>query len=139
MSSKSLISAIALAATSVINGPRGVNAFPMSRISALDANNFYRCRVNHIIVNAVPPSVDDVDTDETNKDTNIGQMESLRRTLFAELEKMRDQFTEMSETLTKAKEREEKARGSIASLKEQQQSAESEKERAIDNKKSEFV
>lgn len=99
----------------------------------------YRCRVNHIIVNAVPPSVDDVDTDETNKDTNSGQMESLRRTLFTELEKMRDQFTEMSETLTKAKEREEKARGSIASLKEQQQSAESEKERAIDNKKSEFV
>lgn len=92
-------------------------------------------------MNALPPSIDeDVDTAVgPDKGANIGQMELVRRTLFAELEKMRNQFTEMSESLNRVKEREEKAQGTIATLKEQQRSAELEKEEAIGRKKSEFM
>jgi chromosome segregation ATPase len=118
----------------LVAGPLSTQAFPVSRISSR-ANDRRGC-LEHIVY-ALPPTENDVDT---VKDQNgSGQMESLRKTLFAELEKMRKQFTEMSESLNQAKEREEKAQGTIATLKEQRQSVESEKKRAVDSKKSEFV
>ena len=90
-------------------------------------------------VYTLPPSLDDDLDTEQKKIGNSGQMESLRRSLFAELEKMRNQFTEMTESLNKAREREVQAQGTVANLKENQQSVEKEKKNAIDSKKSEFV
>ena len=52
---------------------------------------------------------------------------------------MRTQFAEMSESLSKAKEREERAQGTVATLKEEQRSVEAEKAKAVDSKKTEFV
>lgn len=115
--------------------PLSTHAFPMSRISSR-ANDHRRGCLQHNVY-ALPPTENDVDT--VKDQNNSGQMESLRKTLFAELEKMRKQFTEMSESLNLAKEREEKAQVTIATLKEQRQSVESEKKRAVDSKKSEFV
>jgi hypothetical protein len=95
--------------------------------------------------NALPPSIDnDLDTDNEiseneNENGSTGQMESLRRTLFAELEKMRNQFMEMSESLSMAKKREEEAQENIALLRERQKSVESDKEREINSKKLAFV
>lgn len=134
--STSGLSAIALAASLLVaTDSNFVQAFPVSRIpSAAIANTQRR---QHIIkYHALPPSIgDDVDSDQ--KDSS--QMESLRKTLFAELEKMRTQFAEMSESLSKAKEREERAQGTVATLKEEQRSVEAEKAKAVDSKKTEFV
>lgn len=66
-------------------------------------------------------------------------MESLRRTLFTELDKMRNQFVEMSESLSTAKKREKEAQENVALLRERQQSVESEREREINRKKLAFM
>lgn len=127
------MSAFTMAASFLVIGPLCPQAFPISRIPAI-ANN-QRIRIDHATY-SLPPSIDD-DVDIAQKDNS--QMESLRKTLFAELEKMRTQFSEMSESLNKAKEREEEAQGTVAALKEKQRSVESEKQRAIESKKTEFV
>lgn len=126
------VSMTALAASLITCGYT-VDAFPISRIQ-----NHHR-RPKRMAVYTLPPSLDDDLDTEQKKIGNSGQMESLRRSLFAELEKMRNQFTEMTESLNKAREREVQAQGTVANLKENQQSVEKEKKNAIDSKKSEFV
>eukprot|EP00804_Cyclotella_cryptica_P013952 CCRYP_002459-RA/>CCRYP_002459-RA protein AED:0.00 eAED:0.00 QI:117/1/1/1/1/1/2/1253/598 len=135
----------------------GVNSFPLppcrvcTRTPSFTNTNVYsssrrrlRYRLKHQ-TNALPPSIDnELDTEpkiSENETENVstGQMDSLRRTLFVELEKMRNQFVEMSESLSVAKKREEEAQDSVASLRERQRSVESEKEREINNKKLAFV
>jgi hypothetical protein len=155
MRASSVISSLAVAASAKLIGHGTlVASFPLSTKSSLSVHNLSVRNVrssSHIInrhrlphFNALPPSIEndvntDPDTSADSKDASNGQMESMRRTLFSELEKMRVQFAEMTESLTKAKEREEAAQGSVATLKEQQRSVESEKDKFINVKKSEFV
>ena len=130
---------VAALAASLITCGCSVGAFPISRIPSISIAKNNHHQLKRTTAYTLPPSIDDDLDTEQEKDGNTGQMESLRRSLFAELEKMRNQFTEMTESLNKAKEREEQAQGTVASLKEKQRSVESEKKNAIDSKKSEFV
>ncbi len=64
-----------------------------------------------------------------------GESSSFRQQMFAELEKMRNQFAEMKDSLTQAKKREEEAQVNVVRLREQKDAVVSEKNEAIQNKK----
>ncbi len=132
----------------------GVNSFPSPRsictrtpfVTTIYSSSRLRIRygLKHK-KHALPPSIDDdFNTDNKiseneNENGGTGQMESLRRTLFTELDKMRNQFVEMSESLSTAKKREKEAQENVALLRERQQSVESEREREINRKKLAFM
>ena len=154
MGAKSGISAFAIAMLAW-GATLGVNSLPLSPRSFCTRTSFVtnvysssRLRIRYGLkhqTNALPPSIDNVlDTDNEiseneNENGSTGQMDSLRRTLFAEWEKMRNQFMEMSESLSMAKRREEEAQENVALLRERQKSVESDKEREINSKKLAFV
>eukprot|EP01082_Thalassiosira_pseudonana_P016100 g14026.t1 g14026 contig9:988866-990813(-) len=64
-----------------------------------------------------------------------GESSSFRQQMFAELEKMRNQFAEMKDSLTQAKKREEEAQVNVVRLRAQKDAVVSEKNEAIQNKK----
>lgn len=148
MAVRIIISSVALAAAASFiaheHGSLHVHAFPMARINPLIQNSDRR---RLPISYALPPSIDDdvsitEDKNGTNHNSNgqdAQQQQSIRQTLFDQLENMRKQFTEMSESLSRAKEREEQARETVVTLKEQRRSVELEKEEAISSQKSVFV
>ena len=151
------ISILALAATASLivheHGPLDVHAFPTARIHNPLILKIPGCRRLRIAsyASSLPPSVDDdVSIENKNSTTNNNSnsssrsnvreaQQSIRQTLFDQLENMRTQFTEMSESLRRAREREERARETVDTLKERQRSVELEKEEVISDRKSAFV
>lgn len=135
------------------HGPLDVHAFPPARMNNPLIPKVPGCRRLRIAsyASSLPPSVDDdVSIENKNGTTNNNSnsssrsngreaQQSIRQTLFDQLENMRKQFTEMSESLRRAREREERARESVDTLKERQRSVELEKEAVLSDRKSAFV
>lgn len=80
-------------------------------------------------------SADDKKDTDSSTTTFATAPESIGEKVFAELDKMRQQFSELTESLSMAKEREEQAKGDVARLTEEKNTVDSEKESFIAGKK----
>ena len=85
--------------------------------------------------NTIDESEGTTTSDTTTKEGGEGgggiPMESIRNKMFAELEKLRQQFTDLTETLGQAKQEEEVAKGTFWRLREEREVVELEKEEAV--------
>ena len=80
-------------------------------------------------------STDDKDDADSSTTTVATAPESIGEKVFAELDKMRQQFSELTESLNVAKEREEQAKGDVARLTKEKNTVDTEKESFIAGKK----
>lgn len=81
---------------------------------------------------------DTIGDDEGVDDGDVGQADSIRQKMFSELEKLRKQFSELTESLGQAKKEEEDAKGKFWKLREQKEEADLEREEAIQSAKKTF-
>jgi len=90
----------------------------------------------HAVAPLFASADDEENTDSSSSTTTFATApESIGEKVFAELDKMRQQFSELTESLTMAKEREEQAKGDVTRLTEKKVTVEAEKESAILGKK----
>ena len=80
-------------------------------------------------------STEDKDDADSSTTTVVTAPESIGEKVFAELDKMRLQFSELTESLNVAKEREEQAKGDVARLTKEKNTVDTEKESFIAGKK----
>lgn len=73
--------------------------------------------------------------DVDSSTTTLATAPSIGEKVFAELDKMRQQFSELTESLSLAKEREEQAKGDVARLTAEKNTVDAEKESFIAGKK----
>jgi hypothetical protein len=78
---------------------------------------------------------DETAVDSSSSTTIATATESIGDRIFAELDKMRQQFSELTESLSMAKEREEQAQANVMRLTEEKVNVEAEKESTIAGKK----
>ncbi|KAK1748465.1 hypothetical protein QTG54_000404 [Skeletonema marinoi] len=90
----------------------------------------------HAVAPLFASADDEENSDSSSSTTTFATApESIGEKVFAELDKMRQQFSELTESLTMAKEREEQAKGDVTRLTEKKVTVEAEKESAILGKK----
>jgi len=90
----------------------------------------------HAVAPLFASADDEENSDSSSSSTTFATApESIGEKVFAELDKMRQQFSELTESLTMAKEREEQAKGDVTRLTEKKVTVEAEKESAILGKK----
>lgn len=80
-------------------------------------------------------STEDKDDADSSTTTVVTVPESIGEKVFAELDKMRQQFSELTESLNVAKEREEQAKGDVVRLTKEKNTVDTEKESFIAGKK----
>ena len=80
-------------------------------------------------------STDGEDESSSSATTFAVSAESIGEKVFAELDKMRQNFAELTESLTMAKEREEQAKEGVTRLTEEKVNVEAEKENVISGRK----
>ena len=80
-------------------------------------------------------STDGEDESSSSSTTFAASAESIGEKVFAELDKMRQNFAELTESLTMAKEREEQAKEDVTRLTEEKVSVEAEKDNVIAGRK----
>jgi hypothetical protein len=107
-------------------------------VGSLLPGNFLQPRQPHnapLFASTDGDETSDSSTSSSTTTTFATATESIGDKIFAELDKMRQQFSELTESLSMAKEREEQAQANVARLAEEKVNVEAEKESTIARKK----
>ena len=134
-----MVMIIALLASSIFFLIDVVSAFQSGTSSS--SNHIVKNLPSQILTPRQPSSVplfastDDKDDADSSTTTVATAPESIGEKVFAELDKMRQQFSELTESLNVAKEREEQAKGDVVRLTKEKNTVDTEKESFIAGKK----
>mmetsp|Transcript_12448 Transcript_12448/g.26285 ORF Transcript_12448/g.26285 Transcript_12448/m.26285 type:complete len:607 (-) Transcript_12448:323-2143(-) len=135
----------------------GVSSFPITSTTQIKSKHIYYIAgvstrslpdykstvspLNAVLDDKDKRSTSSIATDDTAEDDkgvddgDVGQVDSIRQKMFSELEKLRQQFSELTESLGQVKKEEEEAKGKFWKLREQKEEADLEKEEAIQSAK----
>ena len=108
------------------------------QLSCSNSNQKIKSQLQHAIQLPSPlfASTDGEDESSSSSTTTFAaSAESIGEKVFAELDKMRQNFAELTESLTMAKEREEQAKEDVTRLTEEKVNVEAEKDNVIAGRK----